>query len=150
MEVYVFTSQTITNIYAGVGARTWAVSEVIANKQQKATQAQALRIGSMGLLYCSETHELTTPFIVESRPDVNAPVGNIWPPPDVWHFPFRITPLGSPARRLSNTQLALLPSVATSGRQWHNILFIRSDFAFQPSTISDEDWEYLYTNLQHA
>jgi hypothetical protein len=148
LNIYVFTSNNLTNIWAGIGARRWAVSDVVATRPGKVGQANNLLIGSLGVLYCSETHELTTPFVVTSRPQPGVIVTNIWPEP--WHLPFQITPLGSPTRTLTNNQLAQqLPSVAANQQQWHNILFVRSDFAFQASTITDADWEYLYSNLQH-
>lgn len=145
MNIYVFTSSSLTNIWAGIGARTAAQ----AGMSGAATKATNLRIGSLGLLYCSETQVVTTPFVVTSKPDTAATVDDVWA--DVWHFPFHIEPLGSPRRVLHKDALAVhLPSVATLARQWHNILHIAPNFAFQPSEISEADWEYLYSNLNHS
>lgn len=66
MELFVFSSKTLTNIWAGIGARKWAVSLDQAANPGIATKAKALRIGSIGILYCVETQSLTTPFIVAS------------------------------------------------------------------------------------
>jgi hypothetical protein len=148
MNIYVFSSSSLTNVWAGIGARTWAISENQAGMSGAATKAARMRIGSLGLVYCSETHEVTTPFVVTSRPDTTAKVGNVWA--DTWHFPFRMTPLGSPMRTLHKDVLgAELPSVVATGRQWNKILLVQPQFVFQASEVSEDDWEYLYSRLHH-
>jgi hypothetical protein len=145
MELYVFSSKTLTNIWAGVGARRWAVSLDQAEMAGARTKARNLRIGAVGILYCVETHALTTPFIVSSVPDQNATVTDVWP--EEWHVPFKIHPLGSPHRQLAKDEIARLPAVASSGRQWNNVIRTQGQFAFQPSTIGTEDWEIIFQRL---
>jgi hypothetical protein len=148
LNIYVFTSSSLTNIWAGIGARRWAVAESQANMPGCATKAAGLRLGSLGLLYCSETQVVTTPFVVTSRPDTGATIANVWA--DTWHFPFGITPLGSPMRTIhKDTLTAELPSVVNGGSQWNRVLYVQPQFVFQASPVTDDDWEYLYTRLRH-
>lgn len=145
MEVYVFTSRNLTNIWAGIGARRWAVSRAQAEMPATPTKASRMRIGAAGLLYCSDTQTLTTPFLVYSRPELEIIVANIWP--EEWMLPFHIHPLGTPERQLHKDQLQhLLPSVRDGERAWHHVFHIQPTTVFAPSQITNEDWEIL---LQH-
>ena len=69
MEVFVFSSNNLTNMWAGVGAKRWAVSMKLAKNKGTITKSKKIKIGSIGLLYCSETGELTTPFLITSLPE---------------------------------------------------------------------------------
>ena len=60
MELFVFSSKNLTNIWAGIGARKWAVSQDQAANTGVTTKAKALRVGSLGILYCVETQSLTS------------------------------------------------------------------------------------------
>ena len=144
MNLYVFSSTTLTNIWAGVGARRWAVSAVNANRLSVVKKAGALRVGSLGVLYCSETRTLTVPFLVASVPR-EISVKDIWP--EEWGLPFSIFPLGSPAKQMSQFEIQELPSIKTSRKRWNNVLFVQGSFAFQPSTISESDWEIIFARL---
>ena len=104
MDIFVFASKNLTNIWAGIGARLWAVShrgDAVMELGRK-TKSQNMRIGSFGILYCNETHALTTPFIVYSKPDLHLTVENVWP--EKWVLPFRIFPLGSPKWQLDKDE----------------------------------------------
>jgi hypothetical protein len=102
MDIFVFSSKNLTNIWAGIGARKWAVSKELAENPATVTKAKSLRIGSLGLLYCSETQSFTAPFLVSSAPEVNVSVSNIWP--EEWWLPFSIFPLGSPNKQMSKDE----------------------------------------------
>jgi len=95
MEIFVFSSKNLTNIWAGIGARLWAVSQTedSATAQRRETKAQNMKIGSFGILYCTDTHALTTPFVVYSKVDPHRVVENVWPEKSV--LPFKIHPLVS-------------------------------------------------------
>lgn len=146
MRIYVFSSTNLTNIWAGVGAQLWAVSPQLADNQGTITKSQKLKVGSLGLLYCSDTQEFTTPFLVKSMPLQVISVKDVWP--ETWELPFEIAPLGSPQKRLSKDAVDKeMPSVVESGKRWNKILFVQANFSFQPSNISAEDWAYLFGKL---
>jgi hypothetical protein len=145
MELFVFSSKNLTNIWAGIGARKWAVSLEQAANPSISAKARALRIGSLGILYCVETQSLTTPFIVASIPDETVEVIDIWP--EDWRLPFSIYPLGSPQKQMWKTDIANLPVVKKSGSQWNNVIRTQGQFAFQPTVIGVEDWSILFQQL---
>lgn len=146
MQIYVFSSNNLTNIWAGVGARKWAVSRSLAEAKGTITKSQSVKIGSLGLIYCSGTQEFTTPFLVKTIPEQGAVISDIWPEP--WGLPFSIFPLGSPDKRLSKDVVSKqMPSVVESGTQWNRILYVQPTFSFQASEISGEDWAFLYGAL---
>ncbi len=145
-SIYVFSSSDLTNIWAGVGARKWAVSQALAANAGTVTKAASLQIGALGLIYCSGTQEFTTPFIVSSQPQSGVTVTNIWPQP--WELPFGIVPLGSPDKRLHKSMVASsMPSASAPGAQWNHILYVQPNFSFQPSHVTDADWAYLFGQL---
>jgi hypothetical protein len=45
----------LTNIWAGVGAKKLAVSMLLAQDKGTITKSKGIKIGSLGLLYCSGT-----------------------------------------------------------------------------------------------
>ena len=145
MDVYVFSSASLTNIWAGIGAKRWAISSKQAQNPKTPTKAKSFRVGSIGLIYCKETKSFTTPFIVSSMPEEKVLVNNIWP--EEWSFPFSIYPLGSPKRQIGTDDISNLPSIAASKKTWNHVLFIQPDFVFQPSKISEEDWSILFSRL---
>jgi hypothetical protein len=147
MHVYVFASTTLTNIWAGVGAHLWAISDDQANMAGTAAKAAKLPVGAFGILYCSAegSRLMTTPFVVTSRPHPQEVVSGVWG--GEWRFPFSITPLGSPRRFIDTAELAQLPSAIIRGQRWNNILPVQGQFVFQPSDITEDDWEFLYSRL---
>lgn len=67
MNIYIFSSNTLTNIWAGIGANLWAVHKY--ERLEFKSRAPKIPIGSLGLLYCVETQSFTTPFIIKSTPE---------------------------------------------------------------------------------
>jgi hypothetical protein len=147
MDIFVFPSADLTNIWAGVGAKMWAVSLNRARNKGTITKSKKMQIGSIGIIYCSETKEFTTPFLVTSDADPEIVVSNIWP--QEWGLSFGILPLGSPKKRIHKDKLRTeLPSATGTGaRKLFEILPVRTDFSFQASKITAEDWAYLFHNL---
>ena len=148
MNLYAFSSNNLTNIWAGIGAQMWAVSKP--SKQtmkQRVTTSQKMPIGAAGVLYCKETKSFSTPFIVYSLPDPNKEIRDVWPEP--WVLPFSIKPLGTPRKLLSvGKAKSLLPSVVRSGKSnISHVLFIHGQMAFIPSPVTESDWEVLIEHL---
>ena len=144
MKLYVFSSSTMTNIWAGVGARLWAVAQPTESARGR---ARNLPVGAFGLLYCVEKSSLTVPFVVRSRPSEEI-VYDVWPESEGWHLPFQIIPLGTPRRLLSKNGLqSLLPGLQSSGQPWSAYFHIQAVTVFSPSVIEDEDWEVLLERL---
>lgn len=146
MDIFVFSSNNLTNIWAGVGARRWAVSMNLVNDKGTVTKAKNLQIGSLGLIYCSKSQEFTTPFVVQSLPSTATTVTDVWP--EEWGLSFGMQPLGSPHSRLHKDKLAAeMPSAKLPAAQWNRILYVQPNFSFQPSKITSEDWAYLFGAL---
>jgi hypothetical protein len=135
-------SKNLTNIWAGIGARKWPVSQDQAANAGVSTKAKSLRIGSLGILYCVETKSLTTPFLVASVPEEGQ---DVWP--EEWWLPFSIYPLGSPRKQMPKAEIVELPVVVKSGRQWNNVIRTQGQFAFRPSQIEAEDWAIVFECL---
>lgn len=151
MDVFVFASSNLTNIWAGIGARLWAVSQTGNSTTTKGrrTKSQSMRVGSFGILYCSETHALTTPFIVYSKPNLEKIVGNVWPEKEGWILPFRIFPLGNPNRQLSSEEAKrVLPIFRSSENpNFGNVFRFQGVTAFVPTKIGTDDWEVIIGRL---
>ncbi len=149
MDVFAFASNNLTNIWAGIGARMWAVSilEESPTTQSRRTRSQNMKIGSLGILYCKETQSLTTPFIVYSKPDPKIEVSNIWP--ETWTLPFRIFPLGSPTLQLHKDEAKrILPIFKSSNEaNFGHTFHVQALTAFSPSAIGGDDWELLVSRL---
>ena len=150
MKIYGFASDSLTNIWAGIGAGQWAVgfSDNPTFSKGRLTKANKMPIGAFGILYCTETSSYTTPFVVYSKADANETVSNIWSEP--WVLPFKIKPLGDPDRSMSvDDAKQLLPSMQDDGRMdpRKHLITVQGNFAFQPSEISDADWSTLIENL---
>lgn len=65
MELFSFASNNLVNIWAGIGAGLWAVAETSSSDMKaRITKSRRMTIGSLGILYCNETHSFTTPFLV--------------------------------------------------------------------------------------
>src|ERR687892_819885 len=88
MDLFCFASKNLTNIWAGVGARMWAVAETSpADMKARVTKSKRMVVGSIGVLYCNETHSFTTPFLVYSLVDPDQVVEDVWP--ERWRLPFK-------------------------------------------------------------
>lgn len=145
MNVYVFSSANLTNIWAGVGAHMWAISLGQSKNPSIQGKAKNLPIGGFGIFYCVEKKALTTPFIVRSKPDEKAIIVHIWP--GEWALPFRIVPLGSPEKLLFIEKLvAKLPSLSPE-KHWDSLFHVSPITVFAPSRITDEDWAVIINEL---
>jgi hypothetical protein len=149
MPIFVFSSRNLTNIWAGIGATLWAVSKSKdpSTHQGRLTKAKNMQIGSLGILYCSETQSLTTPFVVLSNPDPKALVKNIWP--EEWVLPFKIHSLGTPTKQLSKDEaMSTLPTLRGSQHtNFSHALPVQATTVFSPSPLKDIDWEILIKRL---
>lgn len=149
MDIFVFSSKNLTNIWAGIGAKTWAVSDTgdQSTFQSRKTKSKNMKVGSFGILYCNQTHSLTTPFIVYSAPDPDITVSEIWK--ENWVLPFKIFPLGSPERQLSSDEAKkILPIFQKSGtNNFSKIFYVQAVTVFSPTVIDPEDWEILMSRL---
>ncbi len=149
MEIFTFASNNLTNIWAGIGARLWAVShtENPTTAKVRKTKSQNMRVGSFGILHCNETQALTTPFIVYSKPDLNRVVANVWP--EKWVLPFRIFPLGSPEWQMGKDEAKEILPVFKKSREanFGNIFHVQAVTAFSATKIELEDWEVLMGRL---
>jgi len=148
MRLFVFSSKNLTNIWAGIGSRTWAVAERDdSGMKALITKAKGMPIGSIGIFYCSETQSLTTPFLVYSHIDESHKVTNIWS--NEWVLPFKIHPLGNPDKQLSKDEaMEILPILKASEKtNITHILPISAMQLFTPKDISEKDWEILLEKL---
>ena len=147
MDVYVFSSKTLTNIWAAIGARKWAVSLKQSENTSIIKKSQNLPIGSFGLFYCVRPEEcLTTPFVIRSKPSQKERIENIWD--ETWALPFNIIPLGTPDNRLPKNKLKeLLPSLINSKRKWNELIHVSPITVFAASKIPEEDWGILINSL---
>jgi hypothetical protein len=150
IRLYVFSSSNLTNIWAGIGASSWAVSQRD-DSQMKGllTKSQEMTVGSLGVFYCTEIQGLTTPFLVFSQPHSTEVVKDVWPETDKWVLPFRIHALGTPRRRLGKDQaMMLLPTLRAGGKtNITHALPIPAPTVFSPATLTSEDWAVLLEHL---
>ena len=146
LELFLFPSKNVTNIWAGIGAGRWAVSETSpADMQSRITKSKRMRVGSLGLLYCSENQCFTTPFIVYSEADPKEVVTDVWP--EKWRLPFRIHPLGNPTRLVHKDDAKKRWPVLQACNNITEALNITGTTVFVPSTIAQEDWELILKEL---
>jgi len=145
-------SISLTNIWAGIGAGLWAVSEAQAlNIKGQATKAARLPIGACGILYCKELKCFTTPFLVCSKPSTDKVNDqhiekDVWS--EYWYFPFRILPLGSPRKRVETKDLGKYVKAIADGEPWTNVLRVIPATVFNPCTkVTQEDWAKLFDAL---
>jgi hypothetical protein len=140
LELFLFTSKN--------GAGMWAVSETSPRDMQaRITKSKRMRVGSLGLLYCSANQCFTTPFIVYSEADPKKVVTDVWP--EQWRLPFRIHPLGNPTRLVHKDE-AKKQWPVLQGSASNNItveLNITGTTVFVPSPITQKDWELMLKGL---
>jgi hypothetical protein len=141
LEVFTFSAATLTNIWAGVGSHSWAVSQEQAANPSIQGKARKFKVGSLGLFYCVGSKSITTPFIVSSPPRFDEFITHIWP--EHWALPFGIVPLGSPDKQLQVGELAAkLPSLS-NGQAWSSLFHISPITVFAPTQLTPEDWAIL-------
>jgi hypothetical protein len=136
MNLFCFASTNRENIRRGIDACMWAVANVSPPAVGKARKH--FGPGSLGLLYCSETHSFTTPFIATSTADPHAIVDHIWP--ETWYLPFSINPLGDLRRQVSKELAKVL---------WRPQLinYVPPRTVFSPVDIIDQDWQSIQKHL---
>ncbi len=145
-SIYVFSSENLTNVWAGVGARLWAVSEGQGNNPSIITKSQKVNVGEFGIFYINEIKAFTTPFVIRSRPKKGESVANVWR--NTWYLPFSIVPLGSPKLSIPAHQLnELLPSIISAKKNWDQFLFVSPMTVFASARITPEDWAILIEKL---
>jgi hypothetical protein len=145
VQVFTFSAANLTNIWAGVGARMWAVSPEQAANASIQGKARKFQVGSLGIFYCVLTKSVTTPFLVSSAPRFGHTVSNVWP--ESWELSFGIVPLGSPHKRLTVSSLGTkLPSLA-GGKQWTTLFTFQPVTVFAASQLQSEDWAVLVGEL---
>jgi hypothetical protein len=147
MNAYVFSSKNLTNIWAGIGAARWAVSDKAAALPNVVAASRRVPVGSLGFFYCTEVKGFTTPFLITSKPDQSETVSNIWP--EKWHLPFSIHSFGNPSLVMpTDYALTIMPSMKKAGRShWTAVIHIQATLAFQPTTLDDEDWSRIISEL---
>jgi hypothetical protein len=129
----------LTNIWAGVGARLWAVSEKQAANESIRGKARSLPVGALGLFYCVGTRAITTPFLILSRADQERVVKNVWHEP--WALPFRISPIATPDKALPVSGLInMLPRLRRENISWNRVLYVSPITAFAASVLTDTEW----------
>jgi hypothetical protein len=104
-------------------------------------------VGSLGILYCSETESLTTPFIVYTPVDFHRVVTDVWP--EAWALPFHIQPLGTPRRSLHRADAMVgLEVLRSSGRtNFSQALPVTGTTVFTPKAVPVTDWALLLEAL---
>ena len=150
MKLFVFVCKNTTNIWAGIGARLWAVSEADPTiMKARETRAKEVRIGNCGIIYCSaeDKKSLTTPFIFTSAPKIGQHEENVWP--ERWQMPFSIHPLGSPRKQWKTKEaLVQLPfNKGTGNTNVTSALKAVGTAVFTPNEIGDDDWAMLLSKL---
>lgn len=150
MKLYTFVCKNITNIWAGIGARKWAVSEAEPSVMAaRRTRAVDIRIGQVGIIYCSAdgSKSLTTPFIFTSTPEIDGCEEMVWP--ERWRMPFDIHPLGNPRRQWGVHEAArTLPFALRAQKQDITSIFkVVGTAVFSPIEIGDDDWSMVMERL---
>ena len=151
MELFCFASNSLTNIWAGIGSKTWAVAETSpSDMKARITKSKRMKIGSLGIIYCNQTHSFTTPFLVVSAPDPVRKIEDIWP--EHWRLPFAIHPLGNPSRQvhadIAKQKWAVLANVGAGGVS--AAMHITGTTVFVPIDISIDDWAAMLSDLHVA
>lgn len=148
VDIYVFSSNSITNIWAGYGAATWAVSigNDAASNKGKATKSQKMKVGSFGILYCEPWKAFTVPFVTCSKPDPSEFEGEIWD--GTWMLPFGFKPLGTPRKRLLGSELLELPGAKSREiSNYSHYLKVQGNLVFNASRIDTDDWQEIVSRL---
>lgn len=136
MLLFCFSSINRKNIGIGIEARLWAIAND--SRPAKAKASRHFRVGSLGILYCSEGHFFTTPFVATTAADLNRRVDDVWDAP--WYLPFGIRPLGDLQRQVSKELAKVI---------WRAdlIRYVSPVTVFSPIEIDDADWRSILSNL---
>jgi hypothetical protein len=126
----------------------WAVAQTSSSDMKaRITKSKRMKVGSLGLLYCNETHSFTTPFLVYSEPDPEKIITDVWP--EVWRLPFHIHPLGNPSRQvhMDSAMLSWPVLKKSTSRSVSAAMNITGTTVFIPKEISPDDWAIIVTSL---
>ena len=140
-NLYAFSSESVTNIWAGVGAELWAVpKEPNASVRGKAAK---IEIPAFGILYSGAEQSLTVPFVFLTRPDQTRIENKVWHGP--WALPFRIKPLGTPRKMLSASEAkSLIPSFQRlQTDNFGKVFRVSGAYAFNRCDAEQADWDIL-------
>ena len=144
-NLYAFSSETVTNIWAGVGAEIWAVqSKPNASIRGKAAK---LDIPSFGILYAGAEQALTVPFVILTQPDPERIEKNVWH--GDWALPFKIKPLGTPRRMLLASEAKhIIPSFGRlKTDNFGKVFRVSGSYAFNRCDADESDWAILMERL---
>jgi hypothetical protein len=146
MDVYVFSSTLITDIWAGIGAGLWAISAKTGQRPDVKTKAANMTAGSAGIFYLSKPYyALTTPFIVLAPPE-DRQEKEVWN--GQWALPFKIHPLGSPRIVFEKKDfLSTLPTLKGHTSDWDDLLMVSGTKSFVPAVLSKQDWDIIIKRL---
>ena len=144
-NLYAFSSESVTNIWAGVGAELWAVPKGASPSTRG--KAAKLPVPSFGILYSAADHSLTVPFVILTRPDAQRIETEVWHGP--WALPFRIKPLGTPRRMLSKSEAKKeIPSFARLATyNFGKVFRVGGAYAFNRCDATPADWAVLIDRL---
>lgn len=155
MNLFSFASRSVRNIELGIERQMWAVGTLLNQQAMESRITKALKYlypEARGVLYCNPWHAFTTPFIVNSRPDPDRVVTDIWPEP--WRLPFQIRTLGTLARRVHMNDAAhRWPTLnarlkLNQGRGGVSAAFnITGTTVFVPVPITTADWDAICEDL---
>jgi hypothetical protein len=144
-EIFCFSSNNQTNLWAGFGAKKWAVSDCDSKQMEtRKTKSLEFSIGSLGLLYCSNPKFFTMPFKVTSEVEWRVE-SSIWLEP--WVMPFSIEPLGSPRCRLPIADAYKVLDCLKDKASVTDVFYIGGSCNFTASHIPDEDWDIILEEL---
>jgi hypothetical protein len=145
IDVFCFTSSNLTNIWAGIGASLWAVSEVSPKDMEtRKTKSLEMAVGSYGLLYCAANRSFSTPFKVTSEVQWKE-IKGVWP--EAWWFPFGIKPMGTSKYQLTIKETTALVDVMKGRQSVTDVFFLGGACTFVPSKVPDEDWRLILEEL---
>lgn len=144
-NLYAFSSESVTNIWAGVGAEMWAVPT--APNPAIRGKAKNIPIPAFGIFYAAKEQFLTVPFVILERPDQKRIEREVWHGP--WALPFRIKTLGTPRKMLSRTDAKqIIPSFKRLGTDNFGKVFrVGGSYAFNRCDLEQADWDVLLGRL---
>lgn len=144
-NLYAFSSETVTNIWAGVGAELWAVP----TKPNASIRGKAAKIDvpSFGILYAGAEQALTVPFVILTRPDQEHIETEVWHGP--WALPFKIKPLGTPRKMLPAREAKkVIPSFQRlKTDNFGKVFRVSGSYAFNRCDAEQADWDILIERL---
>ena len=144
-NLYAFSSESVINIWAGVGAELWAVPK----KPNASVRGKAAKIDvpSFGILYAGAEQALTVPFVILTHPDPERIESNVWN--DDWALPFKIKPLGTPRKMLKASEAkGIFPSFnRLKTDNFGKVFRVSGAYAFNRCDVEQADWDILVERL---